>query len=74
MAENEQSVEETLSRLEEIVNSLDKDELTLEESLALFEEGVKLADLLKKRLEESELRVKQVLESSDGFKVTDFES
>ncbi|MBI1730745.1 exodeoxyribonuclease VII small subunit [Candidatus Acetothermia bacterium] len=66
-------VEKALARLEEIVKSLDASELSLEDSLKLFEEGVKLADSLKKRLEESELRVKKVLESAEGFRVTDFE-
>jgi exodeoxyribonuclease VII small subunit len=73
MAKETSSVEKALSRLEEIVKSLDSAELSLEDSLKLFEEGVKLAASLKKRLEESELRVKKVLESAEGFRVTDFE-
>lgn len=67
------SVEESLRRLEEIVKQLEGDEVSLEESLELFEEGVRLADSLKKRLEESELRVKKVLESTEGFQLEDFE-
>lgn len=73
MPERSVQVEKALARLEEIVKSLDASELSLEDSLKLFEEGVKLADSLKKRLEESELRVKKVLESAEGFRVTDFE-
>ncbi len=72
MAEPQLSVEEALSRLEQIVKSLESEGVSLEESLKLFEEGVRLADALKKRLEESELRIKKVLESSEGFRLEDF--
>lgn len=67
------SVEGALARLEEIVKALEGEEVSLERSLELFEEGVKLADTLKKRLEESELRVKKVLESAEGFSLEDLE-
>ena len=70
--EKPKSVEDTLGRLEEIVQSLGNDEITLAESIKLFEEGVKLADQLKISLEESELRIRKVLESSEGFELSDF--
>ena len=66
-------VESTLTRLEEIVAALENEDVSLERSLALFEEGVQLADRLKTRLEESELRVKQVVEDADGFRLEDFD-
>jgi exodeoxyribonuclease VII small subunit len=66
-------VEEALDRLEEIVRALEDGEISLEESLQLFEEGVRLADALKKRLEESELRVRKVLEEAEGFRLEDFD-
>jgi len=66
-------VEEALARLEEIVRTLEGDEISLEDSLRLFEEGVRLADALKRRLEESELRVRKVLEEAEGFRLEDFE-
>jgi len=65
-------VEEALGRLEEIVRRLEGEAVPLEEALRLFEEGVRLADAIKKRLEESELRVKKVLEDSEGFRLEDF--
>ena len=68
-----QGVESTLARLEEIVAALENEDVSLERSLALFEEGVGLADQLKKRLEESELRVKQVIEDAEGFRLEDFD-
>lgn len=73
MNEESISVEEALGRLEQIVKSLESDAVSLEESLKLFEEGVRLADALKKRLAESELRVKKVLEDSEGFRLEDFQ-
>ena len=69
---NEQSVEQGLQQLEALVAKLESDEVGLDEALQLFESGVKLADQLQKKLEESELRIKQVLESSQGFSVEDF--
>ncbi len=66
-------VEATLARLEEIVAALESEDVSLERSLALFEEGVQLADGLKQRLEQSELRVKQVIEDAEGFRLEDFD-
>lgn len=68
----EQSVEQGLRQLEELVTKLESDEVGLDEALQLFESGVKLADQLQKKLAESELKIKQVLESSQGFSVEDF--
>jgi exodeoxyribonuclease VII small subunit len=59
---DQKSLEERLARLEEIVQELEREEVSLEKSLALFEEGVRLADAVRRKLEESRLRVKQVLE------------
>ena len=74
LTNEELTIEQTLQRLEEIVAAMDGPDLTLDASIKLFEEGVRLADSLKKRLEESELKVKQVLETSDGFQTIDFDS
>lgn len=52
--------EEALTRLEEIVDSLEKPDVTLEDSVKKFEEGVKLSKLCAKILEDAELRVEQV--------------
>lgn len=69
---SEQNVEQGLQQLEALVAKLESDEVGLDEALQLFESGVKLADQLQKKLEQSELRIKQVLESSQGFSVEDF--
>lgn len=55
-----------LSRLEEIVQELEKGDLPLEQSLKLFEEGVKLARLCTRRLDEAERKVEILLKDKDG--------
>jgi len=67
------SIEQALKRLEEIVQTLESEEVELEKSLKLFEEGVRLADEIKKKLTESELKVKKVIEQAEGFKLENFE-
>lgn len=49
--------EQSLKRLEEIVDRLEGDDLDLEQSLALFEEGVKLAEACGMRLDAAEKKV-----------------
>jgi len=69
---SEVNMEQTLNQLEEIVSKLESDEVDLDEALKLFEEGVKLSDQVQKKLKDSELKLKQVIESSEGFSLEDF--
>ena len=62
----EKKFEAALSRLEEIVGSLESGELALEQSLKLFEEGVKLARVCNARLEEAERKVEVLLKDKNG--------
>ena len=50
--------EKKLKRLEEIVQKMEKGELSLEDSLKLFEEGVQLSRECHQRLTEAESKVK----------------
>lgn len=52
--------EKKLSRLEEIVQKMEKGELALEESLKLFEEGVKLSRDCHAQLTKAEAQVKKL--------------
>jgi len=54
--------EKKLSRLEEIVQKMEKGELALEQSLKLFEEGVKLSRECQTQLGQAEAKVKQLVE------------
>lgn len=49
--------EKKLARLEEIVQKMEKGELSLEDSLKLFEEGVKLSKECQTSLTEAENKV-----------------
>lgn len=53
--------EKKLSRLEQIVQKMEKGELELEESLKLFEEGVKLSRECHTQLNEAEVKVKKLV-------------
>jgi exodeoxyribonuclease VII small subunit len=53
--------EKKLSRLEEIVNHMEKGDLALEDSLKLFEEGVKLSRECHQKLNDAESKVKLLI-------------
>lgn len=56
-----QSIELLLQKLNEIVESLESDELPLEESLKQFERGIALTKACQETLEASEQRINQLL-------------
>jgi len=60
------SFEESLKKLESIVDQLEKGDLTLEDSLKLFEEGVGLSAACKKEIDEVEGKVQILIKQRDG--------
>jgi exodeoxyribonuclease VII small subunit len=69
------SFEESLKRLETVVDQLEKGELTLEESLKLFEEGVNLTAGCKQELDAAEGKVQMLVKQRDGsLKVEAFDA
>lgn len=67
------SFEESLKKLEIIVERLEKGDLSLEDSLRLFEEGVGLSAACKKELDEAEGKVQILIKQRDGsFKTEPF--
>jgi exodeoxyribonuclease VII small subunit len=58
--------EESLKRLEIIVEQLEKGDLTLEDSLKLFEEGVGLSSTCKQELDAAEGKVQLLVKQRDG--------
>jgi len=60
------SFRDELSRLEAIVRKLESDDLDLDGALELFEEGVRHLKVARELLQESELKVKRVVEAADG--------
>jgi len=55
------SLEDRLRRLEEIVRSLESDDLELDGALALFEEGVEHVRSAAETLKHAELKVEELL-------------
>ena len=60
------SFEKNLSRLEQIVAQLEGDKLDLHASLGLFEEGIELLRQASEELNETEAKVKELIERADG--------
>lgn len=57
--ERKETIEQSLRRLEEIVERLGEDTVSLDDSLALFAEGMKLSQRCMKKLDEAELVVEE---------------
>ncbi|MEO6577221.1 MAG: exodeoxyribonuclease VII small subunit [Polyangiaceae bacterium] len=55
------SFEQSVARLTEIVQALEKGDLPLEDSVRLFEEGVKLSVSSQQRLDSAQKKVEQLL-------------
>ena len=62
----ELTYEEALKELEQIVEDLEKDQLSLEESLKKFKRGVELYNYCNKILTQVEGEVKILLKDDDG--------
>jgi exodeoxyribonuclease VII small subunit len=60
------SFEESLKKLETIVDQLEKGDLALEDSLKLFEEGVGLSSACKQELDAAEGKVQLLVKQRDG--------
>lgn len=60
MSKNNPTFEENMLRLENIVQQIERGDISLEESLKLFQEGTQLVASCGKLLDEAELVVKKV--------------
>ena len=58
--------EYSLKRLEEIVESLERGDVSLEDSLKMYEEGVQLSKVCLERLTQAELKLKKLTKDIDG--------
>lgn len=63
------SFEQNMMRLEQIVRAMERGDVPLEESLKLFQEGTGLVQSCGKLLDEAELQVKKIVASADGSPV-----
>lgn len=73
-SEGTPTFEESLRRLEEIVNQLEQGDVPLEDSLRLYEEGIGLSRICTQRLSQAELTLKKLGKDLEGnFTLTDEE-
>ncbi|MBR5491105.1 MAG: exodeoxyribonuclease VII small subunit [Oscillospiraceae bacterium] len=61
--------EQSLKRLDEIVKSLEKGDVSLSDSMSLFEEGTALIKNCGKMLDEAEQKVVMLRKGADGAPV-----
>lgn len=74
MNKKKPSFEEALKRLEQIVDSLERGEVSLEDAIGLFEEGIKTASICREKLKNAEKKIKQLIKDSNGtFSLEDFQ-
>ena len=66
MNEKNQSFEQNMARLEQIVRAMERGDVALEESLKLFQEGTELVRSCSKLLDEAQLQVKKIMTAPDG--------
>lgn len=59
-AKKELTYEQAISRLEEIVGILEKNEVSLDEALALFEEGTKLTSFCADKLKNAKAKITEI--------------
>lgn len=65
-AKKKPTFEEAMSRLEEIVDLLEKGDAPLEQAMALFEEGAAILRTCSAQLDEAEQKVKLLTAGPDG--------
>ena len=66
MSDIKPTFENSMQRLDQIVDLMEKNQCTLDESIALFEEGLKLSQQLSAQLKSYEEKVAQLLKESTG--------
>ena len=64
--------EESLNKLNELVNQLENGGLDLDKNIEIYEQAVVLRDRCRKILEESERKVQKLMETADGIRKEDF--
>lgn len=58
--------EMSMEKLQEVVNKLEKGDLTIDESIDAFKEGIELSRLCTKKLDDVEREITVLIESADG--------
>ncbi|MBN1895058.1 exodeoxyribonuclease VII small subunit [bacterium] len=63
------SFEKAFSRLEAVVEKLEKGEISLDESVRLFEEGSELIRICSGKLNQAEERLQKLVQDGDRFEL-----
>ena len=71
---NEIDFEKALAELEQLVETMEKGDLTLEESLKQFERGVSLTRACQKALAEAEQKVRILTRDNESAELAEFEA
>jgi exodeoxyribonuclease VII small subunit len=61
-----QTFEDSLRRLEQIVNKLEQGEVPIEDSIKMYEEGLALSKMCIEKLTQAELKLKKLSKDIDG--------
>ncbi len=63
---SELKFEKAMTRLENIVDELERGDLDIDKSLEIFEEGIKMSRLCTKKLSEAEAKIQKLTKDKKG--------
>jgi len=59
-------IDQDIKKLDELARKMEAGDMPLEETLKIFSEGIQLIRKCTKTLEEAEVKVKEIMASSEG--------
>jgi exodeoxyribonuclease VII small subunit len=68
---SELKFEKAMTRLENIVEELERGDLDIDKSLEIFEEGIKMSRLCSKKLNEAEAKIEKLSKGKKGDLITE---
>ena len=74
MVNKQESFEESLERLEALVEQIESGELSLEKMITHFEEGSALVERCSKKLSEVELKIEKLVKRGESLEREPFDS
>ena len=63
--------EKAMTRLESIVEELERGDLNIDKSLEIFEEGIKMSRVCSKKLNEAEAKIEKLSKGKKGDLITE---
>ena len=68
---SEVKFEKAMTRLENIVEELERGDLNIDKSLEIFEEGIKMSRVCSKKLSEAEAKIEKLSKGKKGDLITE---